>query len=300
MTVDAHLHIWDLERSEYSWLTPELGPLHATFTAEQARDELDAAGVRTAVLVQAEDSDRDTELMLEAADRHPWIAGVVGWVQLDDPARAEEQLDRRLEHPRFRGVRHLVHDDPRDDFLDLPDVRASLRRVAEHGLVFDVPDAWPRHLAAAGRAARAVPELTVVVDHLAKPPIGTDAMPEWEAELRAVAALPNTMAKFSGLHLPGAPFDEATVGALLDLALDAFGADRLMYGGDWPMSVPHGGYLPTWQVMRVCLERLAPDERDAVLGGNAERCYLDPEIRPIVHELGREARISDETARNIG
>jgi L-fuconolactonase len=115
-----------------------------------------------------------------------------------------------------------------------------------------------------------------------------------------VASLPNTMAKFSGLHLPGVPFDEATVGGLLDLALDAFGADRLMYGGDWPMSVPHGGYLPTWQVMRACVDRLAPAERDAVLGGTAERCYLDPEIRPIVPESGRSARIIDESARNIG
>ena len=84
MTVDAHLHVWDLRRSEYSWLTPELGALYATFTPEQARAELDAAGVATAVLVQAEDSERDTELMLQAALRHEWIAGVVGWLQLDD------------------------------------------------------------------------------------------------------------------------------------------------------------------------------------------------------------------------
>jgi L-fuconolactonase len=108
------------------------------------------------------------------------------------------------------------------------------------------------------------------------------------------------MAKFSGLHLPGVPFDEATVGALLDLALDACGAERLVYGGDWPMSVPHGGYQSTWQVMRACLDRLAPDERGAVLGGNAERVYLDPEIRPIVPESGLSPRIIDESARNIG
>ncbi|MDQ4041918.1 MAG: amidohydrolase family protein, partial [Actinomycetota bacterium] len=146
--VDAHLHIWDLARSEYTWLSPDLGPLYATIMPEQAHAELEAAGIASAVLVQAEDSEPDTELMLEAARRHPWIAGVVGWVQLDDPAVAERQLDRWQDQPRFRGVRHLVHDDPRDDFLLLASVRQSLRQLAERGIPFDVPDAWPRHLPA--------------------------------------------------------------------------------------------------------------------------------------------------------
>ncbi|MFE6257214.1 amidohydrolase family protein [Agromyces sp. NPDC057865] len=298
--VDAHLHLWDRSRGGYPWITPELGPLDRDFAPEEAAAELRAAGVDAAILVQADDTAADTRFMLDVAATNDWVVGVVGWVPLDDERAAASALDALDGEPLLRGIRHLVHDDPRDDFLDLPDVRASLRRVAEHGLVFDVPDAWPRHLAAAGRVARAVPELTVVIDHLAKPPAGTDALPAWKAELRAVAALPNTMAKFSGLHLPGVSFDEATVGALLDLALDAFGAERLVYGGDWPMSVPHGGYQPTWQVMRACLDRLAPDERDAVLGGNAERVYLDPEIRSIVPESGLSPRIIDESARNIG
>ena len=195
-----------------------------------------------AILVQADDSASDTRFMLDVARRHDWVAGVVGWVPLDDPRAAAAALDELDAEPLLRGIRHLVHDDPRDEFLDLPAVRTSLAAVAAHGLAFDVPDAWPRHLAGAGRVARAVPELTVVIDHLAKPPVGTDAFAAWEAELRRVAALPNTMAKFSGLHLPGVPFTVDTVGALLDVALDAFGAERLMYGGDWPMSVPHGGY----------------------------------------------------------
>jgi len=219
--------------------------------------------------------------MLEVGRRHDWVAGVVGWVPLDDTRAAAAALDELDAEPLLRGIRHLVHDDPRDEFLDLPAVRTSLAAVAAHGLAFDVPDAWPRHLAGAGRVARAVPELTVVIDHLAKPPVGTDAFVAWEAELRRVAALPNTMAKFSGLHLPEVPFTVDTVGALLDVALDAFGAERLMYGGDWPMSVPHGGYRPTWRVMRDCLDRLSASERAGVLGDNAERAYLDQDVRPL-------------------
>ena len=279
--IDAHLHLWDRSRGGYAWITPELGPLDRDFGPDEASAELRAAGVDAAIRVQADDSASDTRFMLDVAHRHDWVAGVVGWVPLDDTRAAAAALDELDAEPMLRGIRHLVHDDPRDEFLDLPAVRTSLSAVAAHGLVFDVPDAWPRHLAGAGRVARAVPELTVVIDHLAKPPVGTDGFAAWEAELRGVAALPNTVAKFSGLHLPGMSFDVGTVGALLDIALDAFGPERLMFGGDWPMSVPHGGYQATWRVMRDCLEVLPDSERDAVLGGNAEHCYLDEEVRPM-------------------
>lgn len=272
-TIDAHLHLWDRAVSEYAWITPDLGPLDADFGPGQARAELDAAGIEAAILVQAEDSLADTRFMLDVAARHDWVAGVVGWVPLDDRAAASAALDAFDDEPALRGIRHLVHDDPRNDFLELPDVRASLAEVARRGLAFDVPDAWPHHLHSAGALARALPELTVVIDHLAKPPVGGDDFDAWRAEFEAAAALPNTVAKFSGLHLPGVPFGVATVRPLWELALDAFGPDRLMYGGDWPMSVPHGGYRPTWTVMSRCLETLAPDERAAVLGGTAERVY---------------------------
>jgi len=273
MTVDAHLHVWDLERSEYPWLTPELGPLHATFTPEQARGELDAAGVGTAVLVQAEDSERDTELMLEAADRHGWIAGVVGWVQLDDPALAEDQLDRRQAHPRFRGVRHLVHDDPRDDFLRLPEVRRSLRLLARRGVPFDVPDAWPRHLAATAELAGAVEDLRIVVDHLGKPPFGGDDWDPWRATLAEVAARPNTVAKVSGLQVPGRPFTPAEVRPAWETALELFGPARLMWGSDWPLTVLTGGYGTAWETMSPLVAELGPGEQSAILAGTATAVY---------------------------
>jgi L-fuconolactonase len=273
-TIDAHLHLWDLERSEYSWITPEHGPLHASFTPEQARAELDACGVDRAVLVQAEDSEVDTEFMLEVAERHDWVAGVVGWVQLDDPAVAEAQLDRWRTHPAFVGVRHLVHDDPRDDFLALPAVRASLRLVAERGLPLDVPDAWPRHLAATAGLAEAVPELTVVVDHLAKPPFTRrDDWPAWRAELAAVAARPNTVAKVSGLQVPGVEFTAATVRPAWETGLELFGPSRLMWGSDWPLTVLTAGYAGTWRVMAELIGELSPDEQRMLWHETARRTY---------------------------
>jgi L-fuconolactonase len=264
--VDAHLHIWDLERSDYAWLAPD-HPLHRTFTPEQAHAELEAAGIAAAVLVQAEDSARDTRLMLEAADRHPWIAGIVGWVRLDGPAVDERQLERLC------GVRHLVHDDPRDDFLHLPAVRRSLRRLAGLGIPFDVPDAWPRHLAATADLAAALPELRIVVDHLGKPPFGREDWERWRATLAGVAARPNTVAKVSGLQVPGRPFTADEVRPAWEIALELFGPGRLLWGSDWPITELVGGYGHAWEVMSSLVAELSPDEQARILAGTATDVY---------------------------
>jgi L-fuconolactonase len=274
--VDSHLHVWDLSGGGYGWLGPRHGELHRSFGPEDAVEVLAAAGVGSAVLVQADDTDADTDFMLSAAERYDELVGVVGWVRLDDPPAAGARLDE-LTGGALCGIRHLVHDDPRENFLSLPEVRTSLADVAARGLAFDVPDAWPRHLDAVAALARDLPQLTVVVDHLGKPPRGTADMTAWEASLRRVAAAsPSTVAKLSGLQVPGQPFTEAALQPVLDVALDAFGADRLMYGGDWPMTVPDGGYLPHWQVVSSLVGRLSPAEGAAVLAGTARRVYHLP------------------------
>ncbi|MBG6238644.1 L-fuconolactonase [Mycetocola sp. CAN_C7] len=271
--IDAHLHLWDLTVSEYGWLGPQFGSLYASWTPEQAEPELRRAGMDGAVLVQAEDSRVDTQFMLDVADAHEWVLGVVGWVQLDDTDAAGRDLDLWSQHPRFSGIRHLLNDDPRDDFLDLPVVRASLAEVARRGLTFDVHDAWPRHLDRATRLATDLPELTLVLDHLAKPPRGRDDVEFWRNSMTAFAALPNTVGKLSSLRRPDAPFTVDALRDVFDSALAAFGADRLMHGGDWPMTVPDGGYQPTWDVMSALIGELSPTEQDAILGGTAARVY---------------------------
>jgi L-fuconolactonase len=281
--IDAHLHLWDLRRSAYSWITPELGPLHTTITAERAAGELAAVGVERAVLVQAEDSVADTEFMLEVAAEHEWVAGVVGWVQLDDPPVAAAQVDRFAALPAFRGVRHLVHDDPRDDFLALPSVRTSLRMLADRGLPYDVPDAWPRHLTATAELAGALPELTVVLDHLGKPPHGRPDFPQWREAFAAVAACPNTVAKVSGLQEAGEPFTAARIRPSWEAALELFGPDRLLWGSDWPMTLLTAGYAGTWEVMAELLGELTDEEQGKILTGNAQRIYR---LAPTTREEG--------------
>lgn len=278
--IDSHLHLWDLGPDStdgprpYAWLGPQHGGLFRTYDEDEAQDVLAAAGVRGAVLIQADDTLADTESMLAVADRNPWVFGVVGWIPLDQPEAAEQELQRFIRNPKFRGVRHLVHDDPRNDFLELPEVRESLGLLAGRGLAFDVPDAFPRHLGLAVQLARELPELTVVLDHLGKPPLtDRDAMALWRRDFRDLAELPNTAAKLSGLHFPGVPYNTAVLRPLWDEALEAFGPERLMIGGDWPVSTLGAPYGRTLDVLLELAAELNAEERQAVLRETAVRTY---------------------------
>jgi L-fuconolactonase len=270
--VDAHLHLWDLDVARYTWLGPQHGVLHRTYSAAEAAETLRAAGIARAVVVQAEDSVDDTEFLLGAAREHAEIAGVVGWIRLDDPETAAAQLAGY--GAGLSGVRHLVHDDPRADFLELPAVRASLRLVAAAGLPLDVPDAWPRHLDQVRELARDLPQLRLIVDHLAKPPRGKgEGMEAWARTLRAVARHPHVFAKLSGLQAPGEPFTVAALRPVLDVALECFGAERLMWGSDWPMTANDGTYSEHWNVMDSLLSELSSAEREMILHGTAAAVY---------------------------
>ncbi|MGC0249418.1 amidohydrolase family protein [Pseudactinotalea sp. Z1748] len=271
--LDAHLHVWDLQANTYPWLTPELGPLYANYSIEQARTEARAAGITEAILVQAEDSVAETDYLLGVAEEHSWIRGVVGWLPLDDPAAAGALLERYDRNPLLVGLRHLIHEDPRPDLLDSPEARRTLAAVAEHCYPIDIPDAWPRHLQQVERLAAAVPDLRIVVDHLAKPPRAQADFPDWARTLRQVAAHENTVAKLSGLHMPGQPYTAAALRPAWEVALEAFGPDRLLYGSDWPMSVPHGGYGPTHEVLMELVSELSAPERTRILRETARRVY---------------------------
>lgn len=277
--IDAHLHLWDLTSGGYTWLHRAGPELHRSFLPAEAEALLDAAGIHGAILVQAEDSTEDTAFML-AACRHRFVRGVVGWVQLDSPGAAAEQLARWLQEPAFVGVRHLVHDDPRPDYLSVPEVRASLSLVAQAGLTFDIPDAYPGHLDQVAGLAAALPDLRIVVDHLGKPPRSANAeFRRWEQQLRKAAELPNVVAKVSGLRADGAEYTADSLRRTWDIALDAFGTQRLLYGGDWPVSGPDQ-YGETLAVIESLAADLAPAEQAAVLGGNAERIYRLPSAGP--------------------
>ncbi len=278
--IDAHQHVWDLARSPYAWLAaPGLEAIRRTIPFEEGLAHLDAAGVDGSVLVQADDTDADTDVMLETAARNARVVGVVGWAPLADPERAEVRL-RAIASPALVGVRALIHDMPDPDWILRPDVDEGLGVLERLGLAFDIVAVLPRHLENAVTVGERHPGLRIVVDHLAKPPIGLRDREPWWSLIARVAENPRVVAKLSGLYSATADVAAWTVegiGPFVDRALEVFGAHRLLYGGDWPFSIPAGDYPRTWGAIAHHLGRLDASERAAILGENAVRHYrLDP------------------------
>ncbi|MFJ9348545.1 amidohydrolase family protein [Streptomyces sp. NPDC101237] len=274
MTVDAHHHVWDLSVRDQGWITgPGLRPLRRNFGVEDLRPAARAAGVTRTVLVQTVTVRDETPEFLALAAAHDLVAAVVGWTDLTDPAVADE-LARLRELPggaHLKGIRHQVQDEPDPEWLLRPDVHRGLEAVAEAGLVYDLV-VRPHQLPAAVKAAEAHPRLTFVLDHLGKPPIASGALDPWAGAVRALAALPNTVCKLSGMVTEADPasWTVEDLRPYAETVLDAFGPGRLMFGSDWPVCLLAGTYA---EVLRASQQLIGPGERTQVFETTAARVY---------------------------
>ncbi|MEO5534878.1 MAG: amidohydrolase family protein [Pseudolysinimonas sp.] len=277
MIIDAHLHVWDLARANYPWLGPGAGDLYRTIDIAEIEPTLQQRRIEGVVLVQASDEAGDTAVMRTAAAMHPMVLGIVAWSPLDDPERLAVALERFVADPLVVGIRNLVHEHP-PAWLERPEVEEGFALLASHDFPFDFPTADPAALAALPGIGERHPKLTIVIDHLGKPPIGGTAAERdsWRALLAECARNPRTVAKLSGLYSARGALDSWTleqVRPFADDAFELFGADRLLYGGDWPISELAGGYARTWDATCELLAGCDEAARDAVLGGNAARVY---------------------------
>lgn len=265
--IDAHTHIWRRSAGDYGWITPAFGAIDRDFGLDDLAAERRALGIDRVVLVQAADTAGDTDRMLDAAATHPEVAGVVAWLPLADDS-LDDALTRRLATGRIVGARALIHDMADKEWVLRPEVAAGLDRVADAGLAFDVVTSSPDALALVPRLAERHPSLRIVIDHLGKPPIGQDAaaLDRWRDLLRAAAEFPTVAAKLSGLASSVGPADAWTVDDLRPVvatAVESFGADRLMFGGDWPVCLLAGGYTRTFEGLHAVLN-VTPAELDAI------------------------------------
>jgi L-fuconolactonase len=272
--IDSHQHFWDLDKVEYPWLTADLGSIHRTFDVADVEPLVAASPVDDVILVQAAASYADTDAMIAVADRWERVVGIVAWLPLDDPAEAQRALERYREDSRIVGVRHQIHDEPDPDWILQDSVSEGLRLVEKAGLAYDVVAVLPRHLEHVPRLAAAFPNLQIVIDHLAKPPIADHGWEPWASLLTAAAAAPNVTAKISGLDTAAGPgYTAADLKSYVQHALSRFGADRLMFGSDWPVSTLAGGYARWWEAVAEVLAPLTAGERSAVYAGTAARVY---------------------------
>lgn len=271
--IDAHQHFWRYDAGEYGWIGADMAALKRDFLPEDLRAEQLPLGFGGSVAVQARQSLAETEWLLRLADENPRIGAVVGWVDLRAPD-AEAQLRRLAGHPKLRGVRHVVQDEPDDRFMLREDFQRGVALLRRFGLTYDIL-IYARHLPVACDFVSRFPDQPFVLDHLGKPPIRQRGLSPWREYLRRLAAFPNVRAKLSGLvtEADWRRWRPEDIRPFLDVAMEAFGPRRLMIGSDWPVCTLAGSYAQVMGVVLDYVQGLGADERDAVLGGTASGFY---------------------------
>jgi L-fuconolactonase len=275
ITIDAHQHFWQLSQPfNYSWLdAPALAPIRRDYLPEHLEPHLRAAGVQRSIFVQTQHNIAENRWVLALAERYPWIAGVVGWVGLASPA-CEEQLLEFKAHPRFVGVRHVTQNEPDDDFIVRADMLHGLRVLEKHAVPFDLLF-YVKHLHHVAALAQELPELRMVIDHLAKPRIRENGWDDWLPHFRAAAGFPNVYCKLSGM-VTEADWRRWTVADLkpyVQTALDLFGPARCMFGSDWPVCELAAPYQQVHHALVEALGPISASEQQQIFGETAARFY---------------------------
>jgi L-fuconolactonase len=276
MRIDAHHHFWDPARASYPFLTDELASIRRAFGPADLAPLIASAGIDATIVVQTRSSLEETEEFLATAAVTPFVRGVVGWVDLRDPA-VEEMIARLRAGPggdRLVGIRHQVHDEADAHWLGRADVQRGIRAVGNAGLVYDLL-VRARELPAARDVVAAMPDVRFVVDHLAKPAIRSGADSAWDAAVASFRGLPNAWWKLSGLvtEADWHAWQPSDLQPFVDRALEVAGADRLMFGSDWPVCLLAAGYDEVVSTAHTLMAALTADEQAAVFGGTAVQVY---------------------------
>jgi len=273
--IDCHQHFWTFGKRAHKF-PPAVGTrLDRDFTSEILRPQLKKAGVDGTILVQVLNEVDETYEFLDMQREIDFVAGVVGWVPLTDPAACARALESMKPRGKLVGIRPLIAYEPDPDWLLQPSVRESLGLLAKAGLVFEAIPVNDRQCEAVLTVTRAIPELKVVLNHLGNPPVPENGWEPWATYIARAAELPNMSIKLSaGLALVVKwKWSTKEIRRYADHVLDLFGPDRVMAGSNWPVVELGGTYAEVWHGLNELIAHLKPTERAAMLGGSAQRIY---------------------------
>ncbi len=273
MRIDSHQHFWHYSSAEYPWMSGEMGALKRDFLPEDLEPLLASVGFDGCIAVQARQSLEETRWLLELAERHDFIRGVVGWVDL----RSEDlpsQLDSFAGERKLAGVRHVVQDEADDEFMLRPEFRRGISRLREFNLTYDLL-LFPKHLPVAVKLVEEFPEQRFVLDHIAKPKIAERLLSPWREDLKTLANFPNVCCKLSGMvtETNWKRWQPEDFGAYLEVVFAAFGPDRLMIGSDWPVCTLSGNYESTMRIVMDYVRQFPAEAQAGILGANCARFY---------------------------
>ena len=271
--IDSHHHFWIYDSDRYAWISEEMATIRRDFTPKDLKPHLEAHGFEGSVVVQAQQSEQETQALLEYAAETPWILGVVGWLDLLD-----KQLPQRLayysQYPKFKGLRHVVQAEPDDNFQLNEDFLNGISQLGAYGLTYDIL-VYPKQLPASVEMVSRFPKQPFVLDHIAKPFIKDQVMGSWDNHIRDLASFSHVSCKLSGMvteaHWKDWEYKDFV--PYLEVIMEAFGPDRLMVGSDWPVCEVAGGYSKAVGIVKQFISNLSEKEQKAIWGENARRFY---------------------------
>jgi L-fuconolactonase len=276
MIIDSHHHFWDrsLSQFDYSWQEDaELEKICQSFLPEHLKPQIDATGVDKTIFVQTQHDLLENEWAFGLAESHDWIAGIVGWVDLASPD-CEAQVERLKENSKFVGVRHVVQDEPDDDFILRDDILRGLQVLEKYNVPYDLLF-YVKHLKHASTLAEKFPDLKLVINHLAKPQIKHHQLEGWIEHFKIAAKHPNVWCKLSGLATEADwnSWKPEDLKIYVDAAIEHFGSERCMFGSDWPVCELAGSYQDVFDAMIQCIGGVSEGEREKIMGLNAAEFY---------------------------
>jgi L-fuconolactonase len=271
--IDAHQHFWRYDPKRDTWITDFMSGLRRDFLPEDLIAELDRNQMDASIAVQADQSEDETAFLLALAERYPFIAAVVGWVDLRAP-NLPDRLQYYTQFEKLCGFRHIVQSEPDDRYLLRDDVVRGIGYLCQFGFTFDLL-IYPKQMPAALELMELLPEQRFVIDHIAKPPIRAKEIAFWTNHIRVMASNPLAYCKVSGLitEADWHSWRPDQLKPYLDVVLEAFGTDRLLFGSDWPVCLLAGTYQRVKDLVVDYMRSLPASEQEKVLGGNAERFY---------------------------
>jgi L-fuconolactonase len=273
MKIDSHHHFWNYDPGEYGWIDDAMRVIRRDFLPEHLQAEIAAADVDGVVSVQARQNLMETKWLLGFARQHDFIKGVVGWVELVSP-QVEAELECFAAFTKLKSVRHVIQGEPDENFILRADFNRGIRELSKFNLAYDIL-IFERHLPQTIKFVDTHPNQVFVLDHIAKPQIQANAFEPWNRNLRELAKRPNVYCKASGMVTEAdyATWSEGSLQRYFDVALAAFGPQRLMFGSDWPVCLVACGYARWHKLVSDWINKLSPAEQARILGGTAIEAY---------------------------
>ncbi|NLR57117.1 amidohydrolase family protein [Chitinophaga polysaccharea] len=273
MVIDAHQHFWQYQSVRDAWIDESMEVIRRDFLPEDLIPVLEDNGVHGCIAVQADQSAEETSFLLSLAEKHDFIKGVVGWIDLRAD-NIQEQLQQYAGHPLLKGFRHIVQAEPDFNFLLGENFCRGIKALAQHQFTYDIL-VYPKQLPAVEEFVQLFPDQALIIDHLAKPYVKTGELAEWAAQMRRIAQAPHVYCKLSGLvtEADWQQWKPAHFRPFLEVALEAFGPNRLVYGSDWPVCLLAAQYHEVKHIVTDFISTLSTSEQQQIMGGNACSFY---------------------------